>query len=567
MDYDVAPRRFLDVRLVGVIVVLVLAWGGMGFRLWVVQAAQAEEFAEKGLSQRLQREVLAADRGTIFDRDGRELAVTVDATTVYANPLEIADPDAAARTLAPLLGKSPVDLARKMSEDASFVYLARQLDREVGELVREADITGVYLLDEPRRTYPLADVAAHVVGFVRTDDNAGLEGLEAYYDAELTGTPGELLVERDPYGRTIPQGEYSVVPAQPGADLVLTIKAEIQYAAHQALVGALGRTGAASGSIVVLDAASGDVLAMVNLPTFDPNDRSDLTPEAVRNRAVTDLFEPGSTQMLVSVAGALLDELVRPHTTFDIPRRIEILDTVFEDITVHPDALTVTEIVAYSSNLGTILLAEELGIRSLHQWLFSFGEGSPTGIDFPGEAGGVLRAPEDWCATTCLAGTSIGYHVSVTPLQMAMAYAIVANDGRWVQPHLVDEIVDGAGVRSAVRPLERRVLSEQTSSQLRIMLEAVVEEGTGGLASVPGYRVGGKTGTTRKFIAETGAYSEDDVVASFVGMAPIEDPQIIVAVVLDTPQEDASGGKGAAPVFAEVMRAALNQLGVPPDGR
>ena len=566
MIEEYTPRRFLNARLVTIVVVLMLAWLGMGFRLWVVQAANAQEFAERGLSQRLQREVLAADRGTIFDRDGREIAVTVDAVTVYANPQEIGDAESAARALAPILGRSPVDLARALSQESTFVYLARQLDRDVIAAVRAADITGVYMLDEPRRTYPLGEIAAQILGFVRADDNLGLEGLEAYYDAELAGTPGELLVERDPYGRTIPQGEYSVVPAEPGADLVLTLKTEIQYAAHGALADALERTGAQSGSVVVLDARNGAVLAMVNLPTFDPNDRSSLDPEAVRNRAVTDVFEPGSTQKLVTIAGALEDGYVTPNSTFEIPDRIEILETVFEDVTVHPDTLTVTGIVAHSSNLGTILVAEELGIRALHQWLFSFGEGSQTGIDFPGEAPGVLRAPEDWCTTTCLAGTSIGYHVSVTPLQMAMAYAVVANDGTWVQPHLVDQIVDSAGVRTTIRPLERRVLSQVTSAQLRIMLEAVVDEGTGAKAAVPGYRVGGKTGTTQKFIESDGAYSDEDVVASFVGMAPIEDPRIVVAVVLDAPRTDASGGSGAAPVFAEVMRAALHQLGIPPDG-
>ncbi|MDX1690131.1 MAG: penicillin-binding protein 2 [Acidimicrobiia bacterium] len=564
MDEHV-PRRFLNARLVTVIVVLGLGWIGIGFRLWVVQAAQAEEFAEQGLSQRLQRETLAADRGTIFDREGRELAVTVDAVTVYANPRQVTDPDTAARTLSPIIGRSPVEIARALTEDSTFVYLARQLDREVATPIREADLDGIHMLVEPRRLYPTGELAAQLLGFVRTDDNRGLEGLEAYYDEELAGTPGELLVERDPFGRTIPQGEYSVVPAEPGADLVLTLKTEIQYEAHRALGEALERTGAESGSIVVLDVETGSVLAMVNLPTFDPNDRSDLDMATVRNRAVTDVFEPGSTQKLVTVAGVLEDGLVDPTTTFEIPDEIEILDTTFEDITVHPDTLTVTEIVAYSSNLGTILLAEELGIRSLHQWLFAFGEGSPTGIDLPGEAGGVLRPPEEWCTTTCLAGTSIGYHVSVTPLQLASAYAIVANDGTWIQPRVVDEIVDSAGVRTPVRPLQRRVLSDVTAARLRIMLEAVVDEGTGALAAVPGYRVGGKTGTTQKFLAEEGVYSDEDVVASFVGMAPIDDPQVVVAVVLDAPTEDASGGSGAAPLFSEVMRATLHQLGIPPD--
>lgn len=560
------PRRTSSARLIAVGVCLVLAWTLVGYRLTVVQGARAEEFAARGLEQRLTTETLAADRGTIFDRDGRELAVTVDGITIYANPLEIEDPEAVASRLATIVGRNPTDLAKDLSTDSAFVYVARQLDPDVEEAIRNADITGIYILREPRRVYPSGELTSHVVGFVQAGDNTGLEGIELQYDTALAGTPGELLVERDPYGRVIPQGAYQVQPAEPGSDLILTIKSEIQYAAMQALERAMDRTGAASGSIVVLDPETGEILAMVNLPTFDPGDRSDVDPRDLRNRAVTDVFEPGSTQKLVTIAGALESGVVDPNTSFDIPDRIEIQDTVFEDFTVHPDQLTVTEIVAHSSNLGTILVGDLLGTQRLYTHMHAFGQGRQSGIDFPGEASGVLRSPDEWCLTTCLAGTSIGYHVSVTPLQMAMVYATVANDGVWVQPHLVREIVDGNGVSTPVVPLERRVVSTRTAAQMRIMLEAVVDRGTGSAAAVPGYRVGGKTGTTEKYVTEIQAYSDEDVVASFIGMAPIDDPKVIVAVVLDAPVEDASGGSGAAPVFAEVMLAALHQMGVAPGG-
>lgn len=560
------PLGPLNARVVAVGVLLVLAWTLIGYRLSVVQGARAEEFAARGLEQRLQSETLAADRGTIFDRDGRELAVTVEGVTVYANPLEIAEPESVASLLAPLVSRNPTDLAQALSSDAAFVYVARQLDPESAEPIREAGLTGIYFLSEPRRVYPARELAAHVVGFVSDGDNAGIEGIELFYDSDLAGTPGALLVERDPYGRVIPQGEYTVEPAEQGSDLVLTIKSEIQYAATRALSTALERTGATSGSVVVIDPESGEILAMANLPSFDPNDRPGTPPDALRNRAVTDVFEPGSTQKLVTIAGALESDIVAPTTWFEIPDRIEILDTVFKDATVHPDQLTVTEIVTYSSNLGTILVGDLLGIRSLYTYMYSFGQGRPSGLDFPGEADGVLRPPDEWCITTCLAGTSIGYHVAVTPLQMAMVYAIVANDGMWVQPHLVKEIVDGDGDRQPATPLARRVISPETAAQMRIMLEAVVERGTGSGAVVPGYRVGGKTGTTEKYLTDVQAYSEEEVVASFIGMAPIDDPKVVIAVVLDSPQEYASGGRGAAPVFSEVMLAALHQIGVAPGG-
>ncbi|MEX0826604.1 MAG: penicillin-binding protein 2 [Acidimicrobiia bacterium] len=563
---DQRPRRATsNRRLATVGFLLVLAWTIVGYRLTVVQGARADEFAARGLDQRLQLKTLPADRGTIFDRDGRELAVTIDSVSVYANPREMADPEAAALQLAPLLDRKVREVARDLTSGTAFVYLARQMDPEDVEPIREADIPGVYFLTEPKRVYPTDGLAVHVVGFVRSADNVGLEGLELQYDEALSGIPGELLVERDPAGLVIPQGEYQVKPAVQGSDLVTTIKVEIQYAAERALARGLERTGATSGSIVVIDPTNGEVIAMVNLPSYDPNARAEVPGDAIRNRAVTDVFEPGSTQKAVTVSGALESGLVNPGTRFDIPEQIEIQDTVFEDFTEHPSRLSVTEIVTYSSNLGTILLGDLIGASQLHAIMHQFGQGARTGIDFPGEASGVLRPSEEWCLTTCLAGTSIGYHVSVTPLQMAMVYATIANDGVWVQPHLVREILDGSGIRQAVEATERQVISPRTARQVRAMLHAVVEQGTGSLAVVPGYRVGGKTGTTEKYLSETQSYSEEEVVASFIGMAPIDSPRVVVVVVLDGPVEYASGGQGAAPIFSEVMLAALNQLGVPPD--
>lgn len=559
--------RRLNARLITVGALLILAWVGIGYRLVVVQALEAEVYADHGLVQRLQREVLAADRGTIFDRDGRELAVTVDSVTVYANPREIEDPITVARLLAPLLRLNMLDVLDALSTDGTFAYVARQIETRDAEPVRAARLPGIYFLTEPKRVYPMGDLTGHVIGFVRADDNQGLEGLEYQYDEPLAGVPGELLVERDPQGRTIPQGEYQVVPAEPGSDLVLTIKTEIQFAAQQALQRAIDRTGAEGGSIVVIDPATGEILAMANLPTFDPNDRRGADASDFRNRAVTDAFEPGSTQKVITISAALEAGFATPDMLFEIPTSIERGETVFRDFTSHPSELTVTGIVAHSSNLGTIMLGEMLGSRELHRYLHAFGVGEPTGIDFPGETTGLLRTPENWCEVNCVASTSIGYGVSVTTLQMAMVYATVANDGLWVQPHLVQEIVDGKGARVPVVPLQRRVIDADTARSMRLMLEEVVSGGTGAYAAVAGYRVGGKTGTTEIYLTDEQRYSEDDVVASFIGMAPIDNPRVVVAVVLDRPKEDASGGKGAAPVFAEVTLSALHQLGVPPDGQ
>jgi cell division protein FtsI (penicillin-binding protein 3) len=560
------PRRGLEVRLTSIGVLFLVAWAIVGYRLTIVQGSAAAEFSARGFDQRLREQTLAAHRGTVFDSDGRPLAMTVGAVTIVADPAEMADPNGVADRLAPLVGADPATLRSAFATDSRFVYVVRQVDEAVAGPVREADLPGIHLLEEPRRVYPLGSLVSHVVGFVQADDNSGLEGIELQYDTDLGGRPGELVVERDPQGRVIPLGNYHVVPAIPGNDLVLTVRSEIQFAAHRALAAAVERTGAVAGSVIVLDPATGEVLAMVNYPEYDPNDRSTLVGEALRNRAITDVFEPGSTQKIVTIAAAVETGAVYAGTAFDIPRSLQRHDTVFRDVTPHSGRLSVTEIVTYSSNLGTILIGEQLGPQVLHSYLAAFGAGRATGIDYPGEPSGLLRPPQEWCVTTCLAGTAIGYRVSVTPLQMAMVYAAIANDGVWVQPHLVREVVDESGSRIPFEPAERRAVSTETARMMRSMLEAVVAEGTGSLAAVPGYRVGGKTGTTERYDIERQRYSEDDVVASFIGMAPIDAPRIVVAVVLDSPVHDASGGRGAAPVFAEVTYAALNQLGVPPDG-
>jgi cell division protein FtsI (penicillin-binding protein 3) len=565
----VARRRSRapDLRLAAVALGLLVAWGGLGFRLFQVQAVRAEEFAELSLDQRLRRITLAADRGTIFDRQGRQLAVSVDSISVYASPREIPDPDTVAQLVAPLLGVDPVPIATRLREgrerDSSFVYLARKLERPQAERVVAADIPGVYHLTEPKRVYPAGALAAQVLGVVGSD-NQGLEGLELRYDDILSGSPGELLVERDPYGHIIPQGEYEAVPAEPGSDLVLTIDREIQFAAERSLGTAVARTEARGGTIVVIDPERGAVLAMASLPSFDPNQLGQAGSGALRNRAVTDTFEPGSTQKLITVSAALDAGVVKPGTTFEVPDQIEVWDKRYADFAPHPTAsMTVAQIVAESSNVGTILIERALGDEAYYRYLQAFGLGSQSGIDFPGEASGSLAAVEAWCGP-CGASTSIGYGVSVTALQMAAAFATVANDGVWIQPHLVEEVFDGRGAVRPLEPASRRVVSDNTARTARLMLEGVVQGGTGELARVEGYRVGGKTGTTVKYLPQYGRYG-DDVVASFIGMAPVEDPKVVVAVMIDTPVRDTTGGRAAAPAFAEVMLFALHQLGVPPD--
>jgi cell division protein FtsI (penicillin-binding protein 3) len=575
--------RVPDVRLALVGAVFVLAWLAIGARLVDVQAVNAETYAEHGLDQRVKQEELPAVRGTIFDRDGVELAVSVGSVTVFTDPAFVTDAAAAAEVLSPLVGLSEEDIVAKMTANSRFAYIARRLERSEAERVREAveaaDISGIFFYDEPARVYPAGALASQVLGFVRYDDLQGIEGLEFQYNDVLEGTPGLQVVERDPYRNPIPQGQFVVEPPTHGADLVLTVDREIQFAAEQALLAAVQRTGAAAGSVVVIDVVTGEVLAMASAPTFDPNRRSGADPASFRNRAVSDMYEPGSTLKVVTVAAALEEAIVEPDTVMTLPAKYVIdLDPdpkVYTDVgRRREEEMSLADIVARSSNIGTIMIQDRLGNELHHRYLAAFGLGLEASGELPGEAAGLLRPVEEWCDTTCGPSTAIGDRVDVTLLQMASVFAAIGNDGVWVEPHLVREVVHADGSRSPVVPERRTVISPATAVTMQQLLQGVVESrrGTGSRAAVAGYTVGGKTGTTEKFLPELGVYSDEDRVASFIGIAPISSPRIVVAVMLDTPRgvdEEGDdlrfGGVSAAPVFAEVVEAALHRLGVAPD--
>ncbi|MBT8198436.1 MAG: penicillin-binding protein 2 [Acidimicrobiia bacterium] len=578
-----APRA-LNVRLIVIGAILVLGWVPIGIRLFSIQALASGEhdYAELGLQQRSRVELLAADRGTIFDRHGVELAVSVGTTTVYANPGHIADAAAVARELAPVLGMELGELEERLTRDSGYVVLMRSAENRDAALIRDVvddrRLPGIYFIGETRRFYPAGQLASQVIGFVQTDDNSGLEGLELTFDEVLAGTPGELVEERDPQGRRIPQAEYRYIAAEPGADIVTTLDPVIQFAAEQALGDAMEATGATGGAVVVLEVGTGGILAMANAPTFDPNDRSDTSPEAYRNRAVTDRYEPGSTLKVVTLAGALNEGVLRETELLEVPMELEVDrgenkdPKVYRDVARHPLEMSVADIVAQSSNVGTILIQSRLGNELHYDYLRAFGLGSAASGDFTGESNGWLEPVEDWCSSTCGPSTAIGYRVDATVLQMAAVFGAIANDGVWVQPHIVTEVIDAAGSHT-VDPVVRPVVSEETARVLRELLAGVVERGTGTSAAVTGYSVAGKTGTTEKWLPEEGRYSEDDRFASFIGMVPARTPRLVVAVMLDSPNGDTDagldqrfGGVSAAPVFAQVAEAALHQLGVPPDG-
>ncbi|MCL1601795.1 MAG: penicillin-binding protein 2 [Actinomycetia bacterium] len=581
-----------DLRLLVVGLVFTLAWGGIGYRLFDLQGTQALANAEYGFNQRIKERSIDPPRGTIFDRDGVEMAMTIDGYDVVVDPMLLDDPDAAAVVLAPFSEKSYEELSQELMEGQAegrrYVEIVMRVDStrrkeieravdaanavEVENAGRKAALTRVFYRDRPLRVYPAGSVAAQVIGLVRSDDNSGIEGLEKTFDSELEGRPGKIVVEVDPRGTAIPQGEVLVEPSIAGSDIVSTIDREIQFVAEQALRRAIQKTNAESGSVVVLLPRTGEVVAMASWPGLDLNDRSEVTADVLRNRAVADVYEPGSTLKTVTVAAALDQGIVTAETPIDTPSTVTVGEFEYADHGYNPPWLPVQDVFSRSSNVGTIEIQNRLGNDLHYEYLTAFGLGSPSGLDISGERHGSLDPAVSWNKTSG-SSIAIGYAVGTTALQMAAVYATIANDGVWTEPYLVKEIIKANGSRIATKPRSRRVVSEETAAEMRRLLGRVVEtdNGTGRRARMTDYTSGGKTGTSQKFDVEAGVYS-DDTTASFIGIAPLTDPRVVVAIVLDAPQgslEDGTelslGGASAAPVFADVAQTALHQLGVAPD--
>lgn len=531
-------------------------------RLVQIQVVQAEPLELLGAKQRIRKIELPARRGAIFDRTMAPLAVSTEARAIYANPRLVEDPDGVAALLSPLLDVDAEVLAARLRRDVSFVYLARAVDPGVAEQVSALGIPAVAHVEESRRSYPAGPLAGQLLGFVGVD-GAGLSGLESKFDALLRGKAGLQVVEQDPAGRPIPQGRSRLVDPVPGRGVALTVDRDVQYFAETSLARGAAATKARSGTAIVLDVRTGDVLAMANWPALDPNRFEDVEPYQRRNRAVTDSYEPGSVNKVITAAGAIEERLVKPSTKLTVPDHLRVANKTFRDYEPHrTEKLTYAEALSRSSNVGTIKVALKLGRERLYKYLERFGLGEQTGIEFPGESPGILMQPADWWSTS-IGTIPIGQGIAVTPLQIASVYATVANDGVRVQPRLVRGIVgeDGTLVESE-RPKRRRVVRSYTAAQLRAMLIGVVEDGTGARAQIPGYLVGGKTGTARVPRTDRRGYSRD-IVTTFVGMAPADDPRLVVLVSLDNPRPRVSA-LTAAPVFREIMQFSLGALGVRP---
>lgn len=520
-----------------------------------LQGVRGSELRADAQSQQKETVVVPGSRGAILDRTGTELAVSEDAATIFATPYQVEDPPNTAQKLAEALDRDSGEILELLADtDSGFAYIARKVDLPTAERIRKMHLAGIGTLADSRRIYPQGELASQVIGSVGVD-NSGLTGLEASQEEILHGTEGEREIVRDALGKELERN--TLVGAETGSDLRLTIDASLQSRTEEALAGIAETYSPKGATAIVMDPRTSEVLALANYPTADPADPGGATPQELANRATGYTYEPGSTFKAFTVAGALEEGIVTPQTPFNLAPTIQVADRVIEES--HPRGyvtLSVADILAQSSNVGAVTIGLETGAERFDHWIREFGFGSPTGIDFPGEEQGIVLRLDEYSGST-MGNLPIGQGLSVTPIQMATAYSAIANGGILRPPQLIEE-ADG---QPADQPAGERIISRGNAAKLREMLEGVLAPGgTASEVSVPGYALAGKTGTAEKVV--DGEYSDYLFDASFVGFAPAEDPQLLVAVVVDEPQGDYSGGTVAAPAFGEIAKFALPYLGI-----
>ncbi|HEY6638443.1 MAG TPA: penicillin-binding protein 2 [Solirubrobacterales bacterium] len=530
---------------------------GIARSFWL-QGVRGGALRAEARSQQVTQVTVPGQRGRVLDRDGRVLASSEDAADVIATPYQVENVGQTALRLHDILGEPTTDLVSKLGDrNSGFEYLARKVDASTAARIKKLDIAGVSTVPTSRRLYPQGEMAAQVIGAVGTD-NQGLTGLEHSENDVLGGASGEQDVVHDALGR--PLRMETVKPASIGEDIQTTLDAAIQGKTEEALSAAAERYGAKGASAIVMNPNTGEILAMANWPGFDPSDLQDATSDELENRATGFTYEPGSTFKAFTVASALSDHVVTPHSSFYLPPEIHVYDRTIGE--AHPRGavtLTTAQILAESSNVGAVTIGMKEGGTRFSEWINRFGFGRPTGVDFPGEERGIVPELKDYSGST-MGNLPIGQGLAVTPVQMAAGYSAIANGGILRRPTLIKSI-GGAPADEDADP--HRVISPRVAAQLRRMLEGVLEPGgTASQVSVPGYVLAGKTGTAQK--VENGTYSDTKYVASFVGFAPAQHPKLLVAAVVDEPEYVHVGGAVAAPVFGEIAAFALPYLGISP---
>lgn len=570
-------RQVAFTRFTLIVALLVLWMGGIGVRLVYLQVNQHEWLKQRALGQRRDFKRTKMPRGTIYDRNGRALAMSVNVKTLYADATEIDDIKSAARSIAKVLGVKEADVAKQLSEakevEKRFLPLAKGLDEEAAQKInkilddssiKKADtprFVGLHWRDDQKRSYPNQSMAAHVIGFSNAE-GVGQAGIEQSQNENLYGAVIKKIQERDRLGRVY---DETVSEKEPPKDVTLTISTSFQYKAEQALEKAVKASSAKSGMAVVIDHKTGEILALANYPTFDPNKLKEITANNLRNEVIQSVYSPGSVFKLLTYGSALEKKLITPDGEIDSPNSIEVAKHKFVD--AHPiGRATYKKAMAVSSNVSAIKTSLRVGKEDFYKTVKKMGFGSRTGVELPAETGGIVRAPERWNGDS-LASMSIGYEIGVSALQMATAFATIANNGVRVQPRIIKEIRQSDDqIVPTAQPEKQQVVSAETARDLRIMLREVVVTGTGKAAQLNGYTSAGKTGTAWKFDEKLKRINSAKYISSFIGFAPAENPEITIAVVIDEPKVGGrNGGQVAGPVFREIAEQILPELNVKPD--
>ena len=544
---------------------LALVWMAAVFgRLGYLQLFQHSEYLKRAARQQQRTIEITPKRGSIFDRNGHPLAMSIPADSVFAVPSELGDPQLEGQLLSRVLGM-PLDvLEARLESPQPFVWIAHKITPDKKEAVEALNLKGIYFQKENQRIYPKRELAAHVLGFVDLDEK-GLGGIEYELENQIRGKTGKIVVMADARKRWFDGGETQ---RERGADVFLTLDEKAQYIAERELAAAIAKTRAMAGTVIVMSPNSGEILALANWPKFNPNTASEASAEARMNRAVTALYEPGSTFKLITLAAALDQGITRPEEVFDCENgAVYIAGHRIRD---HKPfgLLTVSNILAQSSDVGAIKIALRLGAPKFYDYIRAFGFGQLTGVDLPGESKGLLRRLESWSAVS-IGSISMGQEVGVTPVQLISAVSAIANGGLLYKPHVVAELRRGDKVLSAEGPLApsepKRVIRPETAATLRRLMEGVILDGTGTRAHLDGWTAAGKTGSAQKIDPSTGRYSHTQLIASFTGFAPINNPAVAILVSLDSPVGEHEGGQVAAPVFKRIAEQVLPYLDVPRD--
>ena len=556
-------RNRTTLRLYLLAGVLVLWCGAIGLRLAYLQIFRYGTFEQKAVHQQLRTEEVSARRGIIYDRAGRELAMSVSVDSVFAVPTDIPDLAGTVSLISRITGSDPQEILARCKASRTFCWVVRKADAETAGRIRALNLRGIYFQKEPKRFYPKRELAAQVIGYVGTDDE-GLSGIERQFDDQLRGKPGQMLISVDAHKHWF--GSVERQP-EPGQNIVLTIDQQIQYIAERELDTAMEQTHAESGAVVVENPRTGEILALANRPTFNPNVAREITPEKLKNHAVSDVYEPGSTFKMVTLSAALEEKLTRPDEIIDCQMGSIVYNGMrIRDSKPH-GRLSVADVLAESSDVGAIKVGLRLGDERLYKYIRAYGFGQQTGIELPGETRGLSKPPNRWSKVS-IAAISMGQEIGITPLQLAALVSTMANDGVYVPPRIVAGTV---APQSAPRTItfqpavQHRAISSFTAAEMRQMMQGVVLHGTGKRAVLEGYTSAGKTGTAQKVDPATHAYSHTKYVGSFAGFAPINNPVITVAVVLDSAVGLHQGGQVSAPVFHRIAQQVLEYLHTPHD--